>query len=106
MRSLSLQNILTAGTFWPRFLGLMGMRNWPPGAKGLFFPHCRSVHTFFTFLKPDLVFMDKTRTILEIVPSAGPWRLFWGPPESEHCLELPRGSCGKLRLKVGMIVRF
>jgi uncharacterized membrane protein (UPF0127 family) len=79
----------------------MGKRKWPEGTRGFYFPECRSVHTFFTFLKPDILFLDKSQKILKIFPSARPWRIFWGPPTSRHCLELPSGAAHGMGLAEG-----
>jgi uncharacterized protein len=86
--------------FWTRLVGLMGRRRWPSRYEGLLFPRCRSIHTFFTFLRPDLVFLDKDEKILKIVPSARPWRVFLGPRGCLHCLELPRGRAVEFRLEI------
>jgi len=106
LKRRKLESIRTADSFGPRLLGLMGKREWPAGLKGLFFPHCRSLHTWFTFLKPDLVFMDKNRKILKLVLSAGSWRFYFGPSDCRHCLELPEGVVRRQRLKVGMMIYF
>jgi uncharacterized membrane protein (UPF0127 family) len=79
----------------------MGKREWPKGWDGICFPRCRALHTFFTFLEPDIVFLDKEHKILKIIPSAGSWRVFWGPAGCQHSLELPSGTAKKLKLKNG-----
>ncbi len=99
-------NILEARRFHERLLGLMGRRNWPSSHRGIWFPQCRSVHTFFTFLKPDLLFMDRNLNILEIFPSAGVWRVFVGPKGTTHCLEMPSGYVQSNQLKVGDQIHF
>jgi uncharacterized membrane protein (UPF0127 family) len=101
-----LEGIFTAENFFDRLMGLMGKGRWPSGHRGIFFPHCRSVHTFFTFLKPDLIFLDSEYKILKIFPEAGAWRVFAGSRGSAHCLELPAGSIRSHRLKEGDMVRF
>jgi uncharacterized protein len=98
---VKIAGIHSAATFFPRFWGLMGKREWPGGWGGIYFPDCRSLHTFFTYLRPDIVFLDKQRKILKIIPLAGPWRTFWGPLGSQNCLELPGGTAEKLTLKTG-----
>ena len=79
---------------------------WPDGVEGLFFPDCRSVHTFFTFLNPDLVFLDKNGKILRIVSSASAWRLYFGPSDCRDTLELPAGGAQRLGLRPGVAVQF
>jgi len=100
-----LYKIRTAKTFFSRLTGLMGRKTWPSGHQGIYFPRCRSVHTFFTFLEPDILFVDSDLKVLKIFVSAVPWRLFVGPRGSVHCLELPPGSTRSLELKVGDSIR-
>jgi uncharacterized membrane protein (UPF0127 family) len=101
-----LEGVFTAKDFFDRLMGLMGRGRWPSGHRGIFFPHCRSIHTLFTFLKPDLVFIDSEYKILKIFPLAAPWLVFHGPKGSAHCLELPAGFIRSHRLKEGDTVRF
>jgi uncharacterized protein len=96
-----LKDVFEAKRFHERFLGLMGRGSWPSSHRGIWFSHCRSVHTFFTFLKPDLLFMDAQHHILKIFHSADPWKVFMGPPDTAHCLELPSGSARSLQLEIG-----
>ncbi|HJT23410.1 MAG TPA: DUF192 domain-containing protein [bacterium] len=92
--------------FFIRFRGLMARGRWPSTWRGIYFPRCASVHTFFTFLKPDILFLDKNLKILKIFPSAAPWRIFLGPSGSRHCLEVPGGSARRLKLKNGVKIKF
>ena len=106
MSYIRLNNILVARTFKFRLMGLMGKRKWPAACGGLFFPECRSLHTFFTFLKPDLVFVDKSRKILKIVPSASPWNIFGGPDRCVDCFELPQGLALKLGMRLNDVIHY
>jgi len=83
----------------------MARSRWPSSYRGIYFPNCRSVHSFFTFLRPDILFLDKSHKILKIFPSAGPWKVFLGPRGSRHCLELPGGFSRRSGLKPGGLVR-
>lgn len=103
MRKLT--SIVQADSFGLRLTGLMGRKDWPVGVRGIHFPHCTAVHTFFTFLRPDLLFLTKNNKILTIFPSAGPWRFFFGPSGSRDCLEIPRGTVRKLGLKKGDFIQ-
>ena len=106
MRTHSLKGVQKAESFLSRLGGLMGKQSWPQKLGGLYFPRCASVHTFFTFLRPDVVFTDKNNRILKIIPQAGPWRFWFGPRGSENCLEIPPGLSRKSRLQVGMKLVF
>jgi uncharacterized membrane protein (UPF0127 family) len=96
-----LSGIRTCDSFIPRLLGLMGKGRWPEGCRGLYFPYCSSLHTFFTTLRPDLLFLDKNLKILRIIPKAGPWKAYFGPKGCRHCLELPEGSAKKRGISSG-----
>jgi hypothetical protein len=82
----------------------MGQTEWPTAHQGIYFPRCGSVHTFFTFLRPDLLFLDKTNKILRVYPSAKPWRVFVGPVHTFGCLEIPRGAAQQAGLKEGHVI--
>ncbi len=84
----------------------MGKREWPKGWGGLCFPHCRSLHTLFTYLAPDIVFLDKEYKILKIIPAVGSWRVLRGPVGCLHSLELRAGTVKKLNLKKGKFIQF
>ena len=101
MKKVRLSRVRRAEAFLIRLIGLMGRTMWPRGYVGLWFPRCRSVHTFFTFLRPDLLFLGKNNKILTIFPAAGSWRVFIGPSGTKSCLELPRGTVKRLGLKKG-----
>jgi uncharacterized membrane protein (UPF0127 family) len=104
-KTKTFKKIYFARSFLARLIGLQGRTVWPKRYGGIFFPKCGSVHTFFTFLRPDLVFLDKKGKILKIIASAKPWRVFFGPSKTYHCLELPRGNAKKLGLKAGIIIK-
>jgi len=87
--------------FHLRLLGLMGRGKWPREYDGLWFPRCASVHTFFTFLRPDLLFLNREYRVLSLHPKALPWRFWWGPRGSFGCLELPLGEARKRGWCVG-----
>ncbi len=105
-KSRGLSGIKTAESFLERLVGLMGRIGWPERHQGLFFTDCRSLHTFFTFLEPDIVFLDKSLKILRIIPSAGSWRFYFGPRDCHHCLELPKGTAKKFGLVVGNFLKW
>ena len=62
----------------------------------------------------DIVWMDKERRIVEIVPGAQPCGskkssecpLYGGNSEALYVLELNAGSAGKMGLKIGDVLRF
>jgi len=102
VRKTVIPKVFYAKSYGDRLVGITGRRKWPFSRfEGLYFPDCGSVHTFFTFLRLDIVFLDKNHKILKIYPAAAPWRFFIGPPGSRHCLELPEGYSARFQLKKG-----
>lgn len=93
--------VVYAESYLSRLMGLMGLMRWPKTHRGLYFPRCSSVHTFFTFLSPDILFLDKSNKIIKIFHRTKSWRVFWGPVRTFNCLELPNGTARDLDLKVG-----
>jgi uncharacterized membrane protein (UPF0127 family) len=93
--------VRVAKDYLTRLVGLMGKSKWSNGYQALYFPACRSVHTFFTFLRPDLLFLDKNNKILRVYHSAKPWLVFIGPAHTYGCLELPQGTAQQLGLLEG-----
>ena len=70
--------------FSERLIGLMFARK----TRVLFFPGTRSVHTFFVFCRPDIVFLDDKGTMVRIVNRAMPFRVFFCK-KARHVMELP-----------------
>ncbi len=102
--NMETSQIKVARTYLVRLVGLMGRTQWPLDHQGLYFPSCGSVHTFFTFLRPDLLFLDKNNKILRVVPSAKPWLIFFGPTHTYGCLELPQGASQQRGLREGTTI--
>lgn len=67
----------------------------------LFFPRCRSIHTFFMRLPIDVVFLDDQSRIVAIHPGVKPWRMIFGPRTASATLELPAGTASAHRATVG-----
>ncbi len=104
MAEKTIRRVLMMETFGQRLLGLMGRTRWPGPWEALCFPNCRAVHTFFTFLKPDILFLDGEKRILRVFEKVGPRKVFWGPSASRYCLELPGGFILENKLSEGDVV--
>lgn len=66
------RHIKIAHGFQERLLGLMG-RKVPLDNEGMYFPRCRSVHTFFMHFPIMLVFCREGK-IVKLIPCLKPWR--------------------------------
>ncbi|NCC53168.1 MAG: DUF192 domain-containing protein [Spartobacteria bacterium] len=63
-----------ADTFVKRLTGLLRHTGLAPEAA-MFFPDCRSIHTFFMRFSIDVAFLSRDYTIVEIHPDVGPERI-------------------------------
>src|ERR1700722_13456795 len=100
MRTHVINRIKSADTFFSRFIGLMGRSRWPATADVFLFRDCRYLHTWFTFLKPDLIFVEKNGKIVSVSIMAAPWR-FFGSFSARHSLEAKPGFVRRRGIKVG-----
>ena len=83
-------------------MGLLGRRGLAPG-EGLLIAHTGSVHMFFMRFAIDVVFVDRARTIVKIVPTLRPWRVAMAR-RAKSALELPAGTATRLGLEPGMVL--
>ncbi len=105
MKNHVIKKIRSADTFWLRLIGLMGRFRWPIGYDVLMFQDCRYLHTFFTFLRPDLIFTAKDGKIISVFRKTGPWK-FWGSFSARHSFEARPGFIDRHQIKVGDRLRF
>ena len=85
-----------------RAVGLLGRKGLEPGG-GLLISRTGSVHMFFMRFAIDVVFVDKARTIVKIVPNLRPWRIAMAL-RAKSALELPAGTAARLGLEPGMVL--
>jgi uncharacterized protein len=91
-----------AESMWERTVGLLGRKGLAPG-EGMLIAHTGSVHMFFMRFAIDVVFVDRTRTIVKIVPNLRPWRIAMAR-RAKAALELPAGTATAIGLEPGMAV--
>lgn len=87
--------IASADSFWSRFLGLMGEKEFPSYMDGLIFENCSSIHCFFMRMPIDVIFADKNLKVVRCFHSLAPWRLAFGGMKSCITIELPAGTLKK-----------
>ena len=104
MKTHIFYKIEEARTVARRLMGLMGRRHWPSRYNGLFFPSCRSVHTWFTFVRLDLIFFDDEGKIIRVFEKTKSWSVFWAL-NAKHCLEIPAGLVMRRKINVGDRIR-
>src|SRR5437764_13100484 len=76
-----------AATFRRRLLGLAWSR--PPRAEALFFPRCRSVHTFGMRFALDLFWLDADGHVVRIDRAVPPRRVVWCRAAAGGVIEVP-----------------
>lgn len=79
----------------------MFRKAWPKKWNGLYFPECSAIHTFFTWVEFELVFLDVHHRVTRLEAGPRPWRFYKGPSGTIDTLELPMGTQQLLDLKVG-----
>jgi uncharacterized membrane protein (UPF0127 family) len=63
-----------------------------------------AVHTLFTFLKPDILFLNGRGRVLAIHARVPAWLLLWGPKGTKDTLEVPGGISRRQRIRVGSML--
>jgi uncharacterized membrane protein (UPF0127 family) len=89
-----------ARTFLKRLIGLMG-RSILMEDQGLYFPGCKSIHTFGMKFAIDVLFMDKNMKITKMISCLKPNRVAFAPFSTRDTLELACGVLQKHALAVG-----
>lgn len=89
-----------AQTFFTRLIGLTNRSKMIDG-NGIYFPGCRSIHSFFMKFSIDILFLDKEMHITKIVSCLKPNRLAFSPLQTRHTLELTCGALERFQLKIG-----
>jgi hypothetical protein len=89
-----------ADNFTTRLLGLMGKKNLPSG-HGLLITPCNSIHMFFMSFPLDIVFIDKSNTVIYTRESIKPWRVSKIVKRACSVIELPSGSIRQSGTEVG-----
>ena len=82
-----------------RMRGLMGWRNLPPG-EGVLIRPTFSVHTAFVRFPIDVIFLDSSMTVVDIVSRLKPWRLA-SSRKAKAVLELAAGECERRGVTAG-----
>jgi uncharacterized membrane protein (UPF0127 family) len=87
-----IERLVVAQDFKSRAFGLMFRKRIPEVyGDGLFFPNCRSLHTFNMRFALDIVFVDGEGQMVRCVRDVKPWRVVTGPRIAKHCFEIKAG---------------
>ena len=88
-----------AETTLARARGLLG-RNELPSGEGILIRPGFSIHTFFMRFPIDVVFLDRSGLVVDVVGRLKPWRAATRL-RARAVLELPAGEAERLTLRVG-----
>lgn len=88
--------IIFANTFFKRFKGLMGKKDFE---NGLLFTNLTdsSIHTMFMRFEIDVYFIDENKLIYDKT-SLKPWKFYKPKKQAKYILETKKGL---LKLKIG-----
>jgi len=79
--------------------GLLGRKALGDG-EGILLRPASSVHTWFMLFPIDVVFLDRDRRVLRVVPELRPWRAVWCRGAADT-LELAASECAARGVEVG-----
>jgi uncharacterized membrane protein (UPF0127 family) len=98
-------NAARADSFLSRFKGLMGVAHLPPG-EGLHIAPCNSVHTFFMKIPIDVLFLDASQQVVDVMHAMAAWRVSKVYFNAKSVLELPAGTADATGTKTGDTLEF
>ena len=94
--------LAVADTHWTRLRGLLGVK---PGdfrnGFGLWITPCRGVHTLGMGFPIDVVYLDRSMTVIFIQRDLQPWRFSPIRMYASSVLELPSRTASATRTEVG-----
>lgn len=94
--------LAVADTHWTRLRGLLGLTADDFGnGSGLWIVPCHGVHTLGMGFPIDVVYLDKSMTVIEIQPELHPWRFAPVRRHATSVLELPIHVAAKTGTAIG-----
>jgi uncharacterized membrane protein (UPF0127 family) len=95
-------DLAVADTHWSRFRGLLGLRSSDfHNGFGLWIVPCHGVHTLGMGFAIDVVYLDRTMTVIHIQNDLQPWRFAPVRAQAASVLELPSRTAAETRTTVG-----
>src|ERR1700758_1607997 len=82
-----------------RMRGLLGRSSLPAG-EGLLLQPAPSIHTAFMRFPIDVIFLDRSRQVVKLVETLGPWRMA-STRRAHAALELAAGQAAARGIKLG-----
>jgi uncharacterized membrane protein (UPF0127 family) len=95
-------SLAVADTHWTRLRGLLGVSaNDFRNGYGLWIVPCHGVHTIGMGFAIDVVYLDRSMTVIDIQPGLRPWRFAPVRMEATSVLELPCRTAAESGTVVG-----
>lgn len=94
-------NVKYANDFKTRFFGLMGKK---VITHGIFFPNCKSVHTFFMKNVIDIVALNGDYKVIAIYKNCKKNRIIY-EKNAKHIIEFPKTTIGRKHLKINDYIK-
>ncbi|MCC2672130.1 MAG: hypothetical protein K0Q72_4602 [Armatimonadetes bacterium] len=88
--------VFEAGSLWERAAGLLAH---PPlqAGQAMWLEPCGSIHTWGMRYPIDVLYLDRSHRVLDVVQHLRPWRIAIAPRGTRVTVELPAGAAGKVR---------
>ncbi len=89
-----------ADSYFQRMKGLLGRASLQE-EEVLVITRCNSIHMFFMKFAIDVIFVDKQRRVVGLVPEIQPFQLsaiFW---KASYAVECPRGTIARKNVAIG-----
>lgn len=93
--------VLYANNFKLRLIGLMFKKNIN---KGIFFPQCNNIHTFFMKEDIDIIMLDKNYKIIYLFPHFSKNKILY-KKDAKHTIELPKSTIKNLNIKINDYIK-
>ena len=96
-------SVATAATRAERAVGLLARRRLEAG-EGLWITPCRGVHTYGMRFSIDVVALNRSGEVVDVVTGMRPWRIRLPRRGVVGVLELPAGSVSRSGVRIGHTV--
>jgi hypothetical protein len=94
--------LAVADTHWTRLRGLLGLRSSDfRNGSGLWIVPCHGVHTLGMGFPIDVVYLDRSMTVIHIQSDLQPWRFAPIRTQATSVLELPSRIAAETKTAVG-----
>jgi uncharacterized protein len=94
--------LAVANTHWTRLRGLLGLASSDfRNGSGLWIVPCHGVHTLGMGFPIDVIYLDRSMTVIHIQSDLRPWRFAPVRSRAASVLELPRRMAAETRTALG-----